>query len=144
MITKLKFHQSLLQSSVSHDPSEILLICSFGAQGTFLIIIMLKLILINLMHPRWITVLFSFSLYTTQEPNKDNVINTRITLDRYVHQVISTLIISNLNIPINYIATSHLADPVNLVSYSKNRSAIDPDFGKPKPKVWHESQSLLR
>ncbi len=85
-----------------------------------------------------------FLLVHHSGPNKDNVINTRITLDRYVHQVISTLIISNLNIPINYIATSHLADPVNLVSYSKNRSAIDPDFGKPKPKVWHESQSLLR
>jgi len=27
--------QSFLQSSVSHDPSEIILICWFGAQETF-------------------------------------------------------------------------------------------------------------
>ncbi len=38
MIAKLNSHQSLLQSSVSHDPSEIILICWFGAQETFLII----------------------------------------------------------------------------------------------------------
>jgi len=35
---KLNFQQSLLQSSVSHDPSEIILICWFGAQETFIII----------------------------------------------------------------------------------------------------------
>ncbi len=28
----------LLQSSVSHDPSEIILICWFAAQGTYLIL----------------------------------------------------------------------------------------------------------
>jgi len=33
------FSASLLQSSVSHDPSEIILIYRFGAQETFLIII---------------------------------------------------------------------------------------------------------
>ncbi len=38
VIAKLHSHQSLLQSSVSHDPSEIILICWFGAQETFLII----------------------------------------------------------------------------------------------------------
>ncbi len=38
-MTKLNFQQLLLQSSVSHDPSEITLICLFGAQETFLIII---------------------------------------------------------------------------------------------------------
>ncbi len=32
------FNQSILQSSVSHDPSEIILICWFGAQETFFII----------------------------------------------------------------------------------------------------------
>ncbi len=36
---KLNFQQPLLQSSVSHDPSEIILIYWFAAQGTFLIII---------------------------------------------------------------------------------------------------------
>ncbi len=35
VMTKLNFHQSLIQSSVSHDPSEIW----FGGQETFLIII---------------------------------------------------------------------------------------------------------
>ncbi len=39
MMTKLNFQQPLLQSSVSHDPSEIILICRFDAQGTFLTII---------------------------------------------------------------------------------------------------------
>ncbi len=37
VMTKLNF-----QSSVSHDPSKIILICQFGAQEPFLIIIMLK------------------------------------------------------------------------------------------------------
>ncbi len=36
---KLKFQQPLLPSLVSHDPSEIILICWFGAEETFLIII---------------------------------------------------------------------------------------------------------
>ncbi len=31
---KLNFRQSLLQSSVSHDPAEIILKCWFGAQET--------------------------------------------------------------------------------------------------------------
>ncbi len=31
---KLNFKQLLLQSSVSHDPSEIIVICWFGAQGS--------------------------------------------------------------------------------------------------------------
>jgi len=34
-----EFSASLLPSSVSHDPSEIILMYSFGAQGTLLIII---------------------------------------------------------------------------------------------------------
>ncbi len=36
---KVEFSASLLQSSVSHDPSQIILIYWFGAQETFLIII---------------------------------------------------------------------------------------------------------
>ncbi len=36
---KAEFSASLLQFSVSHDPSEIILICWFAAQETFLIII---------------------------------------------------------------------------------------------------------
>ncbi len=36
---KLHFQQPSFQSSVSHDPSEIILICWFAAQETFLIII---------------------------------------------------------------------------------------------------------
>ncbi len=35
---KAEFSASLLQSSVSHDPSEIILICWFAAQETFIII----------------------------------------------------------------------------------------------------------
>jgi len=31
---KMQFSASLLQSSVSHDPSEIILICGFAAQET--------------------------------------------------------------------------------------------------------------
>ncbi len=39
MMLKLNFHQSVLKSSVSHDSSsEIILICLFGVQETFLII----------------------------------------------------------------------------------------------------------
>ncbi len=41
---KLNFQQPLLQSSVSHDPSEIILICWFGAQETFLLIIIIIII----------------------------------------------------------------------------------------------------
>ncbi len=39
MVAKLNFQQPLLQSSGSHDPSEIILIVCFGVQETFLIII---------------------------------------------------------------------------------------------------------
>ncbi len=39
---KSEFSASLLQSSVSHDPSEIILIYWFAAQETFLIIIKLE------------------------------------------------------------------------------------------------------
>ncbi len=35
-LKKKKIQQPLLQSSVSLDPSEIILICGFGAQETFL------------------------------------------------------------------------------------------------------------
>ncbi len=38
----------LLQSSVSHDPSEIIIICWFAAQETFLIIIIVIFIIINI------------------------------------------------------------------------------------------------
>ncbi len=38
-MAKLNIQQLLLQFSVSHDPSEIILICWFGAQEMFLIII---------------------------------------------------------------------------------------------------------
>ncbi len=39
---KAEFSASLIQSSVSHDPSEIILICWFGAEETFLIIIIFE------------------------------------------------------------------------------------------------------
>ncbi len=35
----MNFQQPLLLSLVSHDPSEIILICWFGAQETFTIIV---------------------------------------------------------------------------------------------------------
>ncbi len=38
VVAKLHFQQSLLQSSVLHDPSEIILICWFRAQDFFFII----------------------------------------------------------------------------------------------------------
>jgi len=41
---KAKFLASLLQSSVSNDPSEITLIWRFGAQETFLIIISFRIL----------------------------------------------------------------------------------------------------
>ncbi len=37
-LANLKFQLQLLHSSVSHDSSEIILICWFGAQEAFLII----------------------------------------------------------------------------------------------------------
>ncbi len=37
---KADFSASLLQSSVSHDPSEIILICWFAAQETFFIFLL--------------------------------------------------------------------------------------------------------
>jgi len=36
--TKLNFEQALLQALVSHYPSQIIIICWFGAQKTLLII----------------------------------------------------------------------------------------------------------
>ncbi len=38
-VIKAEFSASLLQSSFSHDPSEISLICRFAAQETFMIIV---------------------------------------------------------------------------------------------------------
>jgi len=38
VVVELDFLASLLQSLVSHDPSEIILICWFGAQETFITI----------------------------------------------------------------------------------------------------------
>jgi len=39
LFQKFLFQHPLLQSPVSHDSSEIILICGFAAQGTFIIII---------------------------------------------------------------------------------------------------------
>ncbi len=39
VMTTLNFQQSLFQTSVSHDPSEIILICWFGAQETIIAVI---------------------------------------------------------------------------------------------------------
>ncbi len=39
---KAEFSASLLQSSESHDPSEIILICWFAAQDMFMIIICIE------------------------------------------------------------------------------------------------------
>ncbi len=41
----LVFLASLFQFSVLHDPSEIFLICSFAAQETFILIIIIIIIL---------------------------------------------------------------------------------------------------
>ncbi len=38
VMAKLNFQQPLLESSVSNDPSEIILICWFGAQKTLAIL----------------------------------------------------------------------------------------------------------
>ncbi len=38
-MAKLNLQQALLQSSVSHDPSQIILMCGIGAQETFHLII---------------------------------------------------------------------------------------------------------
>ncbi len=42
-VIKAEFSASLLQSSVSHDPSEIILTCWFAAEETFLIIISVEI-----------------------------------------------------------------------------------------------------
>ncbi len=41
---KATFSASLLQSSVSHDPSEMILILQFGVQEGLLILLMLKVV----------------------------------------------------------------------------------------------------
>ncbi len=43
---KLNFQQRLLLSSVSQDPSEIILICLIGSQDTFLLLSMLKKVVV--------------------------------------------------------------------------------------------------
>ncbi len=43
---KAEFSASFLQSSVSHDPSEIILICWFAAQVTWLLVSMLKTVVL--------------------------------------------------------------------------------------------------
>ncbi len=45
MVAKLNFQQPLLQS-LSHDPSEIILISWFGAQEAFLLIVIIIIIII--------------------------------------------------------------------------------------------------
>ncbi len=47
-MVKLIFQQPLFQSSVSHDHSEIILICWFAAQETFHIIINAETVLLNI------------------------------------------------------------------------------------------------
>ncbi len=50
---------SLLQSSVSHDPSEIIIICWFAAQEIFLIILMLKTVVLhNILWKLWCILFF--------------------------------------------------------------------------------------
>jgi len=39
VMANLNFQQPLLQSLVSHGPSEIIIICWFGARETFIIVI---------------------------------------------------------------------------------------------------------
>jgi len=41
-VNKAEFSASLLQSLVSHDPSEIIVICWFAAQDTFMIIFIVE------------------------------------------------------------------------------------------------------
>ncbi len=43
-MAKLHFQQQLLQSSVSHDPSEIIVIFWFGAQYFFLLVLKLDVL----------------------------------------------------------------------------------------------------
>ncbi len=43
---KAEFSASLLQSSVSRDPSEIILICWFAAQETFIFIINVEIVVL--------------------------------------------------------------------------------------------------
>ncbi len=49
-VIKAEFQASLLQSSVLHDLSEIILICWFAAQETFLIIINSRASIVVLLH----------------------------------------------------------------------------------------------
>ncbi len=59
-MTKLNFHQPLRQSSVSHDPSEIIPICLFAAQKTLLVMLQ-TVVLLNIFVK--IVIIFFFQIY---------------------------------------------------------------------------------
>ncbi len=48
VMAKLNFQQPLLQSSVSHGSSEIILMCWFGAQETLILINVIFIIINNI------------------------------------------------------------------------------------------------
>ncbi len=47
-MSKLNFQQPLLQSLESHDPPEIILICLFSAQVTFIMMMLKTVMLLNI------------------------------------------------------------------------------------------------
>ncbi len=65
---KADFLASLLQSSMSHDPSEIILICWFAAQETFLIIVLKTVVLLNIFAE---TVLFFEGFFDEYKRSKE-------------------------------------------------------------------------
>ncbi len=78
------FLQTLLQFSVSHDPSEIILICLFGDQETFhihiineyeMIIIMKTVVLLNIFME---TMMHSFQESDKKKVQKNNIYLTSL------------------------------------------------------------------
>ncbi len=76
----MNFQQPLIQSSVPHDPSEIILICWFSAQETLLLLLVLKTVILqhyilyNIMYVFSIT----FSQFNAPLLNKNISINPKL------------------------------------------------------------------
>ncbi len=73
---RTEFSASLLQSSRSHDPSEIILICWFAAQEVFWLLTMLKTVTETLIN----TILQQGNINLVQRDRKDIIMLKKITI----------------------------------------------------------------